>query len=51
MYTLALWAIPGYTGRELSGTGWSCPGWETKGSLATQPRDMSADREKERVRT
>lgn len=41
--TPALWATPANVGREHSSTGWSCPGRETKGSLAPQTGYVSAD--------
>lgn len=44
--TPALWATPANIGREHSSTGWSCPGRETKGSLAPQTGYISADGEK-----
>ena len=49
--TPAPWATPAYIGREHSSTGWSCPGRETKGSLATQPGYISAEGEKRGTRT
>lgn len=49
--TPALWATPANVGREHSSTGWSCPGRETKGSLAPQTGYVSADGEKWGTRT